>query len=102
MAGRAPWQDGRRAWARLNGWHERDPRAVSGQQGYGDAALKALADVHLVRSLLERAELVAVMTARNNGKSWTEIATMLDMTRQSAWERWHEADIATSDSSPSD
>jgi hypothetical protein len=56
----------------------------------GDAALAALADVHLVRSLLERAELVAVRTARRHGKSWTEIATMLHVTRQGAWEKWHD------------
>jgi hypothetical protein len=89
--GRAPWQDGRRAWSRLNGWHQ-DPKAVPGHPDDGDAALKALSDVHLVRGLLERAELVAVTAARRHGKSWTEIATMLDMTRQSAWERWRDVD----------
>jgi hypothetical protein len=90
--GRAPWQDGRRAWVRLNGWHNQDPKAVPGHPDDGDAALKALSDVHLVRGLLDRAELVAVTTARRHGKSWTEIATMLDMTRQSAWERWRDVD----------
>ena len=90
--GRAPWQDGRRAWVRLNGWHNEDPKAVPGHPDDGSAALKALVDVHLVRGLLERAELVAVKTARRHGKSWTEIATMLDMTRQSAWERWRDVD----------
>jgi hypothetical protein len=89
--GRAPWQDGRRAWVRLNGWHQ-DPEGVPGHPDDGDAALKALSDVHLVRGLLDRAELVAVTTARRHGKSWTEIATMLDMTRQSAWERWRDVD----------
>lgn len=88
--GRAPWQDGRRAWVRLNGWHNEDPKAIPGHPDDGDAALKALVDVHLVRGLLERAELVAVKTARSHGKSWTEIATMLDITRQSAWERWRD------------
>ena len=90
--GRAPWQDGRRAWASLNGWHNQDPKAVPGHPDDGNAALKAISDVHLVRGLLERAELVAVTTARRHGKSWTEIATMLDMTRQSAWERWRDVD----------
>jgi len=80
---------------RLNGWHNTDPKAIPGHPDDGDAALEALVDVHLVRGLLKRAELEAVTTARRNGKSWTEIATMLDITRQSAWERWHEAQIAT-------
>ncbi len=90
--GRAPWQDGRRAWQRLNSWHNEDPQAVPGHPDDGDAALAALVDVHLVRGLLDRAELVAVKTARGHGKSWTDIATMLHLTRQSAWERWHDID----------
>ena len=92
--GRAPWQDGRRAWARLNGWHQAArPKAVPGHADDGDAALQALGDVHLVRGLLERAELEAVRTARRHGKSWTEIATMLHVTKQSAWERWSELEV---------
>lgn len=81
---------------RLNGWHNADPKAVPGHPDDGDAALKALVDVRVIRGLLERAELVAVTTARRHGKSWTEIATMLDITRQSAWERWHEVEVTTS------
>jgi hypothetical protein len=54
--------------------------------------VQELVDVHLVRGLLHRAELVAVKTARRHGKSWSDIATMLHMTRQSAWERWHDID----------
>ncbi len=90
--GRAPWQDGRRAWQRLNGWHNESPHAVPGHPDDGDEALKALIDIHLVRGLLDRAELVAVTTARRHGKSWSDIATMLHMIRQSAWERWHDID----------
>ncbi len=58
----------------------------------GDAALRALADVADVRRSLEQAELLAVRTARRHRKSWTEIATMLTISRQSAWERWRELD----------
>ncbi len=90
--GRAPWQDGRRAWQRLNGWHNDKPGAVPSHPDDGDAALAALADVHLVRGLLDRAELIAVRTARRHGKSWSEIATLLHVSRQSAWERWHDLD----------
>jgi hypothetical protein len=90
--GRAPWQDGRRAWQRLNGWHNDRPTAIPTHPDDGDAALAALNDVHLVRSLLDRAELVAVRTARRHGKSWAEIATVLHVSRQAAWDRWHELD----------
>jgi hypothetical protein len=76
----------------LNGWHNDTPTAVPNHPDDGDAALAALADVHLIRGLLDRAELIAVKTARRGGKSWAEIGTLLGMTRQSAWERWREFD----------
>jgi hypothetical protein len=34
----------------------------------------------------------AILTARAHSKSWAEIATMLGVTRQSAWEKWHDLD----------
>lgn len=55
-------------------------------------AEKALADIRLVRSLLDMAELNAVRAARQSGASWTDVATMLGVSRQSAWERWREVD----------
>jgi hypothetical protein len=93
---RGPWQLGRRAWERLDGWHL-DARSASspsspGHPDDGDGALAALADVGFVRHLLDQAELVAVRTARRHGKSWAEIAVKLGVTRQSAWERWRELD----------
>jgi DNA-binding Lrp family transcriptional regulator len=91
---RSPWHDGRRAWERLKGWHQEKPGAQPGG-GSGDGALAALADVGLVRRLLDQAELVAVRTARQQGKSWAEIATRLGVTRQSAWERWRDLDEET-------
>jgi len=93
--GRSPWQDGRRAWERLNGWHQEGPGARPGHPDDGDGALTALADVCRVRHLLDQAELVAGKTARRHGKSWAEIATKLGVTRQSAWERWRDLDDAT-------
>ena len=95
--GRSAWQDGRRAWARLNGWHQDGPAVTTGGKSHpddGDQALDALGDVGLVRRLLDQAELVAVRTARRHGKSWAEIATRLGVTRQSAWERWRDLDTA--------
>jgi hypothetical protein len=90
--GSSPWQDGRRAWERLNGWHQDRPEASPGHADDGEGALVALADVGLVRRLLDQAELGAVKTARRHGKSWAEIATRLGVTRQSAWERWRDLD----------
>jgi PASTA domain len=89
---KGPWQDGRRAWERLNGWHQDSPSATPGHPDNGVGAVEALADIGLVRHLLDQAELVAVRTARRHGKSWAEIATKLGVTRQSAWERWRDLD----------
>lgn len=87
-----PWQEGRHAWERLNGWHQDRPSATPGHPDDGESALDALADVGRVRHLLDQAELVAVRTARRHGRSWAEIATKLGVTRQSAWERWRDLD----------
>ena len=76
-------------WKRLGPWL-RDGQTPDD----GDGALLALADVTEVRQALARVELAAVRTARRHGRSWTEIATMLAMTRQSAWERWRDLDEA--------
>ena len=58
--GSGPWQDGRRAWERLTGWHQDTPTATPGHPDDGDGALTALLDVSLLRHLLDQAELVAV------------------------------------------
>jgi hypothetical protein len=79
---KGPWDEGRKAWERLNGWRQDDPAA----------SLAALCDIGKIRTLLGQAELAAVRTARQHGKSWAEIATMLGITRQSAWERWRDLD----------
>jgi hypothetical protein len=89
LTGMGAWQDGRRAWERLDGWDE-ERTAASARDG--GAALAALADIGTVRRLLDQAELVSVKVARASGKSWAEIATKLGVTRQSAWERWRDLD----------
>src|SRR5262245_45488406 len=78
-----PWVEGRQAWSRLSEWIQFDDRD-------GDGALRALGDVGLVRRLLDRAEFEAVRDARRQGRSWSEIAVRLGVTRQSAWERWRD------------
>lgn len=80
-----PWVEGRQAWSRLSEWIRFDDRD-------GDDALRALNDVGLVRRLLDRAEFEAVRDARQQGRSWSEIAVRLGVTRQSAWERWRDLD----------
>ena len=92
------WPEGFEAWKRLRGWHERS-------SGEGDAALDALADIGVMRRLLDQAELAAVRAARGQAKTWAEIATRLGVTRQSAWERWRDLDdepAATSAGRPAD
>ncbi|MEX5633348.1 PASTA domain-containing protein [Parafrankia sp. FMc2] len=104
-----PWQDARRAWDRLAGWH-RDhsssrhdlARPGAARPGparpdggvVGDDALAALTDIGTVRRLLDQVELDAVRAARRQRKSWAEIATRLGVSRQSAWERWRDLDDA--------
>jgi DNA invertase Pin-like site-specific DNA recombinase len=48
-----------------------------------------------IRAKCDRTELQTVRQAREAGLSWTDIATSLGVTRQSAWERWHEVDGST-------
>lgn len=92
MSQRSSWQDGRRAWERLNGWH-RSSVSHGPRRGIADAE-RALGDVQLVRRLLDLAEMNAVRAARGAGASWTDVATMLGVSRQSAWERWRDVDDA--------
>lgn len=90
MPSRSRWQDGRRAWARLNGWHQTEASASPGHADDGLAALKALEDIRFVRALLDTAERNAVRTARGHGQSWNVVASALGVSRQSAWERWRD------------
>lgn len=46
----------------------------------------------MLRRALDQIEMTAVRVARQHSKSWTEIATTMGVTRQSAWERWRDLD----------
>lgn len=87
-----PWQESRRAWERLAGWHENVAPSTAKPQDDADRALRALADIGLVRRMLDQVEFDAVRAGRRHGKSWAEIAIRLGVTRQSAWERWRDVD----------
>ena len=93
--GKGPWRDGVRAWERLTGWVPGGAEARPADRDDDGRALAALADIGVLRHLLDQAELAAVRAARGQGKSWSEIATMLGVTRQSAWERWRDLDDAS-------
>jgi len=54
--------------------------------------LVTLSCVKQVRAQCDGTELATVRKARKEGLSWTEIAGALGVTRQSAWERFHELD----------
>ena len=60
-----------------------------GEQG---SDLYALQCVREVRDKINRTELATVRQAREARVSWTEIATSLGVSRQAAWERWHDVD----------
>ncbi len=76
------------AWERAR--EARDRLAAWLRTGGADDALGALDDINSLRRALDQAELAAVRAARGAGRSWAEIATMLGITRQSAWERWRD------------
>ena len=80
--GEERWAEAGRVWERVRRW-------LADRE---DGALDALGDVAALRRLLDEAELSAVRAARAAGRSWAEIATMLGVTRQSAWEKWRDLD----------
>lgn len=57
--------------------------------------LYTLECVQEVRGKIDRTELATVRKARQAGLSWTEIATSLGVSRQAAWEMWHELDAGS-------
>lgn len=59
--------------------------------------MEELAGIRETRQRLDERELAAVRVARQAGRSWAEIATMLGITRQSAWERWNELEVQPDD-----
>lgn len=89
-------------WSAARAARERLERWLAGAEGAGGtggtgttdgtASLDALGDVAVLRHALDLAELAAVRAARAAGRSWAEIATMLGITRQSAWEKWRDLD----------
>jgi len=86
--GRSAWQDGRRAWERLNGWHQSDADATPGHRTGKDDALRALQDVRLVHGLIQQAEMNAVLTARAAGATWAEVSGMLGEPIETVQRRW--------------
>jgi len=90
FAKRSKWQDGRRAWERLNEWHLRPAEGYENEaRDYvGRTVAAALTDVAFVRQLLDGMELNLVHTARARGVSWSEIATPLGLSKQAAWDKW--------------
>jgi len=62
------------------------------RSAHKDEILYTLQCVHEVRAKINRSELLTVRRAREAGISWTEIAASLGVSRQAAWERWHETD----------
>jgi hypothetical protein len=93
MTAEERWREVSAIWNRLAVWLAR-AGAMHAEAQAGDEALSALGDIGQLRRALDRAELAAVRAARHGRKSWSEIATMLGVTRQSAWQRWRDLDGA--------
>lgn len=68
------------------------PRRDTPDECWKGHLIGTLHAVRTIRQKCDRTELETVREARELGMSWTEIATALGVTRQSAWERWHELD----------
>jgi hypothetical protein len=66
--------------------------ARSSPQGWTAEVTASLRAIQQVRQTCDQTELTTVKYARKAGLSWAEIATALGVTRQAAWERWHEID----------
>ena len=56
--------------------------------------LFTLRSIQNVRHKIDQSEIRTVKEARKVGMAWPEIAAALGVTRQAAWERWHEVDDA--------
>lgn len=87
MAGRSPWQDGRRAWEKLYTWHSWRPADLT-DPSFANYSMDALQQVRLIRGLLDAAEMKMVQTARLHGRSWAEIGTSLGIGADEAQRRW--------------
>jgi hypothetical protein len=64
----------------------------TGDVAWQQELLLTLRCVQEIRTKCDQTELGTVREARKAGLSWTEVAGALGVTRQSAWERWHELD----------
>lgn len=77
----------------LTGPNPRPPNVSA--ESWKPHLVSTLTAVRTIRQKCDATELRAVKQAREAGMSWTEIATALGVTRQAAWERWHELDEVT-------
>lgn len=66
--------------------------ADSTDEQWRQEVLLTLSCVKQIRDKCDDTELGTVRAARKAGLSWTEIAGAIGVTRQSAWERFHELD----------
>jgi hypothetical protein len=70
------------------------PRLHSGmtEQERKSEILSTLGCIKQIRRTMDSSELRAVKQARLAGVSWAEIAVTVGISRQAAWEKWHELD----------
>lgn len=71
-------------------------RVSGGEEAEKRELLYTLSCIREVRARIDRNELGVVRRARELGVTWTEISTGLGVSRQAAWERLREMDVAPS------
>lgn len=84
------WQDGRRAWEWLTGWHQSDPtphRVIGPVRPTpcGPCRTRAWCGAWWIK-----AEVNAVVAAPVAGATWAEIAGMLGVAVEAVQQRWPE------------
>lgn len=85
-------QDDRRALQRLTRWHDGEHGAAPDEPVGRDEALLALRELRLLRGLVDEAESEAVITARQAGATWPEVAGMYGASLESVYQRWRDGD----------
>src|SRR3954454_18945737 len=68
------------------------PMVLPGSPQWKHELLYVLKCVRDIREKCDHTELATVRNARKAELSWTEIGEAVGVTRQAAWERWHELD----------
>ena len=68
---------------------------LNGEELWKAEVVRTLGAIKWIRGRVDGTELGTVEQARQLGMSWAEIGSRLGISRQAAWEKWHELDEET-------